>query len=501
MFTTFDEKGKHVHHLYVVIFEFNSLRILKLGKMSVKLRLNGLSDVQKQTIEKKLTITCNNNEDINVFDVVKESTGKYILLPFSFAHSFFPCASTVNIKPTTTDPNCNIASSSTPPLKHISSASSSEFKGILRTEQQHVRDTAIKSLNETRSIVICAAPGFGKTITSIEMICRINTPTVIFVKQTMIMNQWIDSLKVYAPNKKVVKITTNRPVDDSADIYLVNPIILKKDINKNFEHIKLVVVDELHQIVSKVVHKAFFKFQPDYMIGLSATPYRPKMDPFEPAVVWFFGSKCVGNKLYRKHTVYCIKTNFTPETRIQPHTGKLDWSSVLTSQAGNEQRNKLIVKAVRMFPERTWLILVKRVEHAKTLQSLFATEGADSETIIGSTREFNKSCKILIGTTPKIGVGFDHQPIDALCMAADVLEYFEQFLGRCMRREDVEPIVIDFEDKFNPLVKHLNNRIQKYKFHGGKVNNMFLEKGDSEERVVDQKTKFTTKTTIKRVSK
>jgi hypothetical protein len=117
---------------------------------------------------------------------------------------------------------------------------------------------------------------------------------------------------------------------------------------------------------------------------------------------------------------------------------------------------------------------VKRVEHARTLQALFSKAGVDSETIVGASREFDKSAKILIGTTPKIGVGFDHAPIDALCMAADVLEYFEQFLGRCMRRQDVKPIVIDFEDKFNPLIKHLRSRIQKYRECGGDVNMLSL---------------------------
>jgi superfamily II DNA or RNA helicase len=383
--------------------------------------------------------------------------------------SSFPCSD-----PKLTDPNSDAL-----PKKTIPS-SSSDFTGALRPHQQQVRDAAIRSLNETGSIVISAEPGFGKTVTSIEMICTINVPTVIFVKQAMIMDQWRDAIAKYAPNKKIAKITSNKAVDPDADIYLMNPIILKKPINEtrfipgDFEHIKLVVVDELHQIVTKVLHRAFFKFQPDYLIGLSATPYRPKMDPFEPAIAWFFGSRVVGSKLFRKHTVYCVKTDFKPETRIQPHTGKLDWSSVLTSQAEDVKRNQIVVDVVCRFPERTWLILVKRVEHARTLQALFSKAGVASETIVGASREFDKSAKILIGTTPKIGVGFDHAPIDALCMAADVLEYFEQFLGRCMRRQDVEPIVIDFEDKFNPLIKHLKSRIQKYIECGGEVNMLSL---------------------------
>ena len=427
--------------------------------MSVKLRLTGLSDHDKKHINKTLTIACD-NEDVDVFDVVKEPSGRSVLLPFSFARCMSP---------------------STPSCNNSLNRSSVDFTGTLRPHQQQVRDAAMRSLSETGSIVISAEPGFGKTITSIEMICAINVPTVIFVKQAMIMDQWRDAIAKHAPSKKVAKITSNKAVDLKADIYLMNPIVLKKPINEtrflpsDFEYVRLVVVDELHQIVTKVLHRAFFKFQPDYLVGLSATPYRPKMDPFEPAIAWFFGSRVVGSKLFRKHTVYCVKTEFRPETRIQPHTGKLDWSSVLTSQAEDAKRNQIIVDVVRRFPERTWLILVKRVEHARTLQALFGKEGVDSETIVGSSREFHKSAKILIGTTPKIGVGFDHSPIDALCMAADVLEYFEQFLGRCMRRQDVEPIVIDFEDKFNPLLKHLKSRVQKYRKHGGEVNMLSLK--------------------------
>jgi superfamily II DNA or RNA helicase len=463
--------------------------------MSVKLRLGGLSDHDKKHIRKTLTIACDSTESVDVFDVVKkEPSDRYVLLPFSFARSFARTSSDLNsaLSMLTLDPG-----------------SSSAFTGTLRPDQQQVRDDAMRSLNETGSIVISAQPGFGKTITSIEMICAINVPTVIFVKQAMIMGQWTAAIAKYAPSKKVANITSKKAMDPDADIYLMNPIILKKPLNEtrflasDFEHIKLVVVDELHQIVTKVLHRAFFKFQPDYLVGLSATPYRPKMDPFEPAIAWFFGSRVVGSKLFRKHTVYCVKTGFRPETRVQPHTGKLDWSSVLTSQAEDAKRNQIIVDAVRRFPERTWLILVKRVQHARTLQALLSKEGVDSETILGSSREFDKSAKILIGTTPKIGVGFDHAPIDALCMAADVLEYFEQFLGRCMRRQDVEPIVVDFEDAFNPLLKHLKSRVQKYREHGGEVNMLSLkneEPAEPEEpdlKVQKPEAASTAKTTIK----
>lgn len=418
--------------------------------MSIKVSISELSSDEKNNILKTLTLKCDGNENIEVFDVIKEQDGRNVILPFSFGQSFvkekhYPL-------PINLDPPIN-------------------FSGTLRPHQKKARDIAINSLTNTGSVILSAEPGFGKTITAIEMLCTINVPTIIFVKQTLILNQWKDALNKYARTKKVATISSKSK--ETGDVFLINPIILKKDTqfqHIDFSKIKLVIVDELHQIVTKVLHRAFFKFQPQFIIGLSATPYRPIMDAFAPAITWFFGKNIIGSKLFRNHIVYRVKTFFKPEIRTQPHTGKLDWSAVLTSQANDVDRNKMIVDIIQCFPERTWLILVKRVEHAKILQNMFMDKGLESETLVGPCQKFNKDTKILIGTTPKVGVGFDHAPIDALCMAADVLEYFEQFLGRCMRRENIVPIIIDFQDNFKPLLNHLRIRIQKYKEYGEQLN-------------------------------
>ena len=411
--------------------------------MSIKLSIKELSKEDRKFITETLEISYDNGQ-IHIYETVKETT-RFVLLPFSFGLSFVS-----DLKP------------------ELSLTSNTTFTGNLRPQQQQIRDLAFKKLTENRSVIISAKPGFGKTITAIEMICALNVPTIIFIKQVMIMNQWKAEIARFAPNKKISIVKSKCNINDSGDIYLVNPIILKNQFTyTDFERFKLLVVDELHQIVTKILHKAFFKIQPDYLIGLSATPYRSKLDPLKPAISWFFGEHVIGDKLFRNHTVYCLQTQFRPI--IKKRCGKLDWSVVLNSQAQNYQRNKLIIDTIAKFPERTWLILVKRIDHAKTLQKLFNEKNIKSETIIGSSKSFDKSAKILIGTTLKVGVGFDHSPIDALCMAADVLEYFEQFLGRCMRRQDVQPIVIDFEDDFKPLKNHLSVRIQKYKECGGSI--------------------------------
>lgn len=406
-------------------------------------------------------------EIIELFDIEYERVpeeGDLVHLPFAWARnnlSIYESKNSQHIEPVVVN---------------------TDFLGKLRVEQEAVRNEAYKNLQETRSTIISANPGFGKTVISIELICALNVPTLILVNRTTIAKQWIDSIAKYAPTKRVIKMSSKmmkkRNDNSDYDIYVANPVLFKEDNNTFFlqrhrleilQKIKLLVVDELHQVVSKINHKAFFKVSPDYFLGLSATPYRPENDPMVNAISLFFGDKIVRTPFFKEHTVYIIKTGFSPKFKLNIFTKKLDWNHVLESQATNVNRNKKIVECLKSFPNRIWLVLVKRVEHAKLLHDMLKDENLQSSMLTGTTRDFDKSTKILIGTTCKIGTGFDHSPINGLVIASDCVEYFEQFLGRCMRTPLVKPIVVDFEDSFKPLVNHLNIRITKYKACGGNI--------------------------------
>ena len=425
-----------------------------------------LTDQLKKKIETELTIQTDQRinhkpEEIELFDLEFERVhgkGNLLHLPFAWAR-------TTGIVPT-------------PPPKGLENKDSTGFLGTLRQPQTIVRHAALETLDKCGCTIIAAQPGFGKTITTVNIICTLNVPTVIFVKQAVICLQWIECLKMYAPHKKVYKIKSKKIIDTTADVYLINPILFKKNNNDVFflfnrleamRRVRFVVVDELHQIVSKILHRAFFKVSPDYLLGLSATPYRPTNDAMKPAVALFFGKNLIKTPISRKHTVYVVKTEFKPEIKINTYTKKLDWNVVLNSQATDEKRNKQIVQCIMLFPNRTWLVLVKRVEHARLLEELLTGHGLHASLLIGATTTFDVNAKILIGTTCKVGTGFDHALIDGLVVATDCVEYFEQFLGRCMRRPDVEPVILDFEDRFRPLTIHLAHRVSQYKLHGGLV--------------------------------
>ncbi len=238
--------------------------------------------------------------------------------------------------------------------------------------------------------------------------------------------------------------------------------------NKNDDIVELngPVVHNCHMIMAETLSKCLQYVSPRYLIGLSATPYRP--DGLDGLLDLYFGKNKIIRKLYREHIVYKVSTGFKPpvEKTIQ---GRINWGSILDAQANNEQRNNLIIKIIQKFNDRNFLVLVKRVEQGKYLSEKLNELGESVTDLIGSNQEFNKTARILIGTCQKVGVGFDHSKLNTLLLATDLEEYFVQYLGRVFRTKDGDPIIFDLVDNNSILNKHYNTRRGVYKEHGGTV--------------------------------
>jgi superfamily II DNA or RNA helicase len=218
--------------------------------------------------------------------------------------------------------------------------------------------------------------------------------------------------------------------------------------------------------------KCFFYIKPLYGIGLSATPKRS--DGLDKLLDLYFGPERIIRIVNIPHTVYSLKTGIVPEVE-ENSQGGMDWNSVIKSQSENKKRNKMIVRIIQYFPDRTWLILCKRVSQAKYIQTRLESMSESCTCITGTQQTYDSDARVVISTYSKTGVGFDHPNLDALLLASDVDEGIEQYHGRVFRREDSAPIIIDILDDFRPFQNHWNNRRKFYKERKGKVE-IFSEK-------------------------
>jgi superfamily II DNA or RNA helicase len=260
-------------------------------------------------------------------------------------------------------------------------------------------------------------------------------------------------------------------MDPGGDFYIINAQNIEKMSIGYFKDMGICLVDEIHMIMAEGLSKCMQRISPRYLIGLSATPYRP--DGLDKLLELYFGEYKITRKLWRAHKVYRVDTGFIPpiERTLQ---GRLNWGAILDSQAQNVDRNNLIIRIIQQFSDRNFLVLVKRVSQGKYLSEKLASLGESVTDLIGSNQKFSTEARILIGTCQKVGVGFDHGKMDALLLATDIEEYFIQYLGRVFRREDVEPYIFDLVDNNGVLLKHFNTRKAVYKEHGGVVINYFI---------------------------
>lgn len=350
-----------------------------------------------------------------------------------------------------------------------------EFKGCLRDDQRNCRDQALTILQSHKSVMLSCYTGFGKTVTAINMASKIKLKTFIVVPKKPLLSQWESEIRKFLPDSKVMIVEPSKiknMIDYNPDFCIINACNIHK-MDKNFlKTYGFVIVDEAHLQMTEKLSENLLHLTPRYLLGITATPYRE--DGYNVLFELFFGEEKIKYTLNRKHTVYKVKTGFTPhEDKYIKHgpnyKTKIDWNCILDEQSKDEKRNTLIINIVKHFKDRVFLILVKRVEHGQYLMQCLEQLGEKVTSLLGKQQEFDKDARILIGTNSKIGTGFDHPKLDTLLAAADMVSYYIQFIGRVMRRKDVQPIIFDLVDSHPTLKKHFEKRSKVYSKHGGEI--------------------------------
>ena len=325
-----------------------------------------------------------------------------------------------------------------------------KFVGNLLERQAAIKDDAIEILNRTGSILLSLHTGFGKTIFTLYLLSKIGMKTLVFCHRAIIIQQWIEAIAKYLPDAKVKVLQTKDTEFDNYDIVIANPTNICKLPMSVYEPFGCLIMDEVHTMCTEKNSEALRVLSPSYVVGLSATPQRS--DGMDAMLELYLGPEMINKPLRKQFSVYKISTGFTVK-------GSSSWTEVISAQAKIPERNVLLCKLVWFFSKRNILVLVKLVEHANILQKMLQAIGEDVDVFMEGMKKVNYSCRVLIATYSKGGVGFDHPKLDMLIGAGDVEENFIQYLGRIFRRDDVQPLYIDIKDKLGALNEHSKTRI------------------------------------------
>ncbi len=421
--------------------------------MSIQVKINNLSDAERNLVahelefEKKSKGNYQQGAPITVvpYDVCEVDDEPTVFLPMHWALANIPHAKARG---------------------GFARGKMAGFVGTLRPHQHQVYEEAVQTLRREHTVLLALYTGFGKTITALFLAHKIGRLTLFVTNRLVIIRQVEIAARRFFDNIKIQKITTKTTcIDDDTDFAIVNAVNVPKFSRAFFDGVGTLICDECHLISSDKLSECFRFVSPRYSIALSATPYRP--DGLDKLLDVYFGHK-IHRKLHRVHTVYRIKTGFRPDFERNMQ-GQTDWNSLLESQTSSEWRNRKIVELAAAHPDRSILILSKRRHQVDELTRMLEEINESVFSSNSVSGFFETDARILCVTVQKGGTGFDHPSLDMLILASDLEEYFIQYLGRCMRTEEVEPIIFDLVDEHPSLARHWQTRRRTYLEHGGKI--------------------------------
>jgi len=307
------------------------------------------------------------------------------------------------------------------------------------------------------------------TITTLAISAIIKLKTLILVNKIVLVDQWMATIQnVFGEHARIQHIKTKGKINPGCQFYIMNAINVAKRDPKEYEKLGIgfVIVDECHLIMTKIFSRALGYLCPRYLIGLSATPYRP--DGFDSMLELYFGLRKVVRKLFKPHQVYFWETNIKIVAE-KDNKGQLLWNTVIDAQTNHVERNKNIVKICQLHKDRNILILSKRIHQIESIFQGLKEQGDYATLLKDGDSSYDKEARILIATFQKVGTGFSHDKLDMLILATDAEEYFMQYLGRVFRRPDVQPIIMDIVDDNPILRRHFLTRKNVYQECGGKI--------------------------------
>lgn len=359
-----------------------------------------------------------------------------------------------------------------------------EFTGELRDHQIEPYNALVKSCHESGGGVFHVGTGVGKTVMSIKLIAEMSVKTLVIVNKIPLMKQWEKEIGQFIPNAKIGFIQGQKNVDvyDKDVVIAMLQSLARVDYpDKLFENFKMVIVDETHNISSKVFSKILFKICCPYMIGLSATPERA--DGLSYLFKWHMGdiifqSKIENKGLYPIIQLMKLKSQTYKEHKtINRFTGQdqIQFTTMLSDLVKMDKRNEFIVNLIRHYAseKRRILVLSDRRQH---LVDLFDKLNRDNVPFsyglfLGQMKmkdlETSKKSDCILATYKAFGEGVSEKDLDTLILTTPkkYVGHFkssglnskkeagalEQIVGRIFRKEHTErhPLIVDLQDDFS----------------------------------------------------
>ncbi len=146
----------------------------------------------------------------------------------------------------------------------------------LRATQAPVVAAVLECFGQPLGSALVVAPtGSGKTVMTLTVAAALRVRTVVVVPRQALADQWEAQIKRWLPDWRLgaLKGAAKQTPGDIV-VVVLRTMAMSEIPAAHFAGYDLLVFDEIHNIAAETMARALFRFQPHYLLGLSATPER-----------------------------------------------------------------------------------------------------------------------------------------------------------------------------------------------------------------------------------
>lgn len=361
-----------------------------------------------------------------------------------------------------------------------------EFAGNLNASQRQAADAMVT--HETG--VLCAPPGWGKTVLATSLIASRGLSTLVLVHRKPLVEQWVERLSAFLgiPSKAIGRIGGGRRrATGEIDVAMVQTLARGEafaDLLRSYGH---VVIDECHHVPAVSIERVLAAIPARYITGLTATPYR--RDGHQPII----GMQCGpirhvvdATAIQQQHAldlrVVRRDTSFNPD--VLPRDSSIQ--EIYSALAADDDRLELVVSdARRLLREgRAPMILTERREHLDRLAGQLDGDVPNLVVLHGGVQQKARRTalqrlselpcdepRLVLATGRYIGEGFDDPRLDTLLLTMPIAwkGTVVQYAGRLHRAHPAkrDALVYDYVDDLVPVLRRMYaKRLRAYKKMG-----------------------------------
>ncbi len=240
-----------------------------------------------------------------------------------------------------------------------------EFSGGLN-DSQH---SAARALLKHDVGVLCAPPGWGKTVLATHLIASRACSTLVLVHRKPLVEQWIERLCQFLdiPPKSIGRLGAGRRrLTQRIDIAMIQTLARSGDLRDLVRAYGHVVIDECHHVPAVQAERVLSAIPARYVTGLTATPYR--RDGHQPIITMqcrpvrhkISGSRVTAGKALGRRVIR-RDTSFDPS--ILPTQASIQ--EIYGALANDVDRLDFVLADIRKLvrEDRALVVLTERREH------------------------------------------------------------------------------------------------------------------------------------------